>query len=351
MIRIFHRPFFIRLFHWEYWNSTLVYLPLYPYWLWLSIRARSFFFLTAANPSIRNGGFIMESKYDVYKLLPEGSYPDTCYCPAGTQFMSVRNMMAAKGMTFPVIVKPDYGERGVGVKKIETSEELERYTSAMPVPFLIQRYIPWEKEIGLFYYRMPDAQSGYISGIVSKEPVAVVGDGAQTLAQLVRQNARYLLQWKQIHQLYEDQLDEVIPAGVRVVLIPYGNHARGSKFTDVSYKITPALTEVASRLCGEIDGFYYGRLDIKFHSWDDLEAGKNFSIIELNGSGSEPTHIYDPRHSILFAWKEILKHWNILFRICYANNRKGTAYTSLWQGARDIAAFKIIEARLSSANT
>lgn len=350
MRRIFHHPFFIRLFNWEYWNSTLVYLPLYPYWLWLSIRARSFFFLTAANPSIRNGGFIMESKKDVYKLLPQGLYPATCYCNQGIGINEVLELMNEICITFPVIAKPDYGERGIGVKKINSLQELQTYLSIMPVPFLVQEYIEWENEIGLFYCRMPDEKSGFISGIVNKEPVVIIGDGIHTVAQLVKQNARYLLQWKQIYKLHKERLYDIPVNGERVVLVPYGNHSRGSKFTDVSDRITTQLTATIDNICRNIDGFYFGRLDIKFNSWEDFQAGKNYSIIELNGSGSEPTHIYDPSHSILFAWNEIVRHWNILFRICKANNQKGTAYLTLQQGRKEIAAFKEIEAQLISAN-
>lgn len=350
MRRLFHHPFFIRLFNWEYWNSTLVYLPLYPYWFWLSIRARSFFFLTAANPSIRNGGFIMESKNDVYKLLPQGLYPATCYCEHNTSIDAISEMMNALGITFPVIAKPDYGERGIGVKKINSLAELETYLSHVPVPFLVQEYIAWENEIGLFYCRMPHEKSGFISGIVNKEPVTIAGDGIHTMEQLVKQNTRYLLQWKQIYKLHKERLGHIPIKDDRIVLVPYGNHSRGSKFTDVSDKITDQLTAIIDDVCRNIDGFYFGRLDIKFDSWEDLQAGKNFSIIELNGSGSEPTHIYDPSHSILFAWKEIIRHWNILFRICNANNQKGTAYLTLQEGRKEIATFKKIEAQLMSAN-
>jgi hypothetical protein len=221
----------------------------------------------------------------------------------------------------------------------------------MPVSFLVQEYVPMENEIGLFYYRMPDERAGVISGIVNKEPVAIFGDGKHTIAQLAKQNPRYLLQWKQIYKLYKEHVHSIPHEGEKIVLIPYGNHSRGSKFTDVSYKITETLTATIDNVCSNIEGFYFGRLDIKFNSWEDLENGINFSIIELNGSGSEPTHIYDPSHSILFAWKEIIRHWNILFRICKANNKNGTAYLTLQQGRREVAAFKAIEAQLLSANT
>ena len=63
-------------------------------------------------------------------------------------------------------------------------------------------------------------------------------------------------------------------------------------------------------------------MDIRYKSWEDLRQGKNFSIIELNGAGSEPTHIYDPKNSIFFAWKEIIRHLNILARISAFNKKQ-----------------------------
>jgi hypothetical protein len=90
----------------------------------------------------------------------------------------------------------------------------------------------------------------------------------------------------------------------------------------------------------QIDGFYYGRLDIKFNSWEELREGRNFSIIELNGAGSEPTHMYDPRHSIFFAWKEIIRHWKILARISRANHQNGIPYMSTKEGLQLLRANK-----------
>ncbi len=348
MKRIFHTPFFIRLFHWEYWNSRLVYAPLYPYWLWLSIRARSFFFLTAANPAIRNGGFIMESKKDVYDLLPAGTFPATCYFANGVPVNDMITEVSKAGLTFPVIAKPDHGERGLGVKKINNMQELAEYAKVMPIPFLVQKYVSFPNEVGLFYYRFPGETSGHISGIVNKEPVTIVGDGVHTIAELTKENPRYLLQWKQISILHADKLDKVPEAGERLVLVPYGNHSRGSKFTDVSFRTTQALTDTINKLCSNISGFYFGRLDIRFNTWEELERGENISVIELNGSGSEPTHIYDPSHSLFFAWKEIIRHWNIMYRISKMNNSSGTKYLTLAEGRREVQAFRRIDAALSS---
>jgi hypothetical protein len=57
-------------------------------------------------------------------------------------------------------------------------------------------------------------------------------------------------------------------------------------------------------------------------------------VIEVNGAGSEPTHMYDPRHSIFFAWKEIIRHWFILNRISRINHQLGIRYMTVEEGLK-----------------
>ena len=348
MKRLLRTTFFIRLRNWEYWPSWVVYTPIFPYWLWLSLKARSFYFLTAANPRIKNGGFIMESKKDVYDLLPPHVYPKTFLLDSVAPREAATDIISSAQLSFPIICKPDIGERGLGVKKIKNMEELQQYATAIPVSFLMQEFVPYDNEVGIFYYRIPGSDDGCISGIVNKEPVTITGDGVSTIADLVRNNDRYLLQWKQIVTIHGQRLSDVPASGERIELIPYGNHSRGSKFTDETKRVTKKLNDTIHRICSQIPEFYYGRLDIRFKSWEALERGEDLAIIEVNGSGSEPTHIYDPKHSIFFAWREILKHWKILYTISIANNKKGVPYTTLAAGLQDRNAFMNIDKLLSA---
>lgn len=348
MKRLAYHPFFIRLMHWEYWNSKIIYAPLYPYWLWLSIKARSLYFLTAANPSIRNGGFIMENKSDVYKLLPAHTYPKTVHVEANSSVTHILDKARSAGITYPFIAKPDVGERGLAVKKINDDAALAVYARHMSMSFLVQEYIDYPYEAGIFYYRPHNKETGSITGIVNKEPVTVTGNGINTVAQLVKQNKRYILQWKQINELNSPLMHIVPAAGEEILLLPYGNHSRGSLFTDISQQATPELCNAIDNICRNIPGFHYGRLDIKFRNWEALERGEDIAIIELNGSGSEPTHIYDPKHSIFFAWREIIRHWNMLYDISKENNKRGVSYLSFIKGLREINLFKKIEASLSA---
>ncbi len=330
-----HHPNIIKLFNWEYWPFNVVYGPIYPYWLWLALKSRSFFFFNAANPGITNGGFLMDSKEEIYNLIPNQYYPPTVFFEAGAGLREVNCGIQKKGLRFPLVAKPNVGQNGRMVKTLYDETDLKNYLGQIDEPFIVQQWIEWEREIGLFYYRFPGEEKGHISGIVEKLPLTVTGDGTSTIEQLIVAKKRAILQWKFLKQEYKNELQVVLPAGKRKVLVSYGNHIRGSKFIDVSNLIDEKLTAVFNQVCGKVSSFHYGRLDIRFSSWEELKEGKNFAIIELNGSGSEPTHIYDSNHSIFFAWKEIIRHWIILQRISMRNHRiKSIPFLSFKEGIR-----------------
>jgi hypothetical protein len=313
------RRFFIRLLNWEYWSFNTVYTPIMFYWFWLSFKSRSFFFFNSANPLIENGGFAMESKWRIYQLMPKKFNPQTLFFKVGTDLAEINQSIAAANLTYPIIAKPDIGGRGILVKKIYNAEELTSYIGQLKVDFLLQAFIPYKNEVGVFYYRMPGESKGHVSGVVGKEFLTITGDGRSTVAELVINNPRYLLQLPVLRKTHADVLPQILPTGEVLNLVPYGNHARGAKFIDLSHLITDELTRSMDEVCQKIPEFYFGRLDVMYNNWDELCAGKNFSIVELNGAGSEPTHIYDPKHSIFFAWKEIIRHWKLLSQISKAN--------------------------------
>jgi hypothetical protein len=320
--KILYRPFFIRLFNWEYWPFFAVYGPVLPYWLWLCIKARSFFFFNTSNPTIKNAGFMMESKKDIYDMLPKEYYPETLLFSAGTKPAEVMDRIYRDHLDYPLVGKPDIGMQGIAVKKLDNEAELTEYVLTAKVDFLVQEFVPFDNEAGIFYYRYPNELKGHISGIVSKEFLAVKGDGVSPVKDLLMLDKRYILQLPVLRKTYGSRLKKILAKDEEFILVPYGNHVRGAKFIDASHLIDEKLTRSIDAVCKQIDGFYFGRLDIRYNTWEELREGKNFSIIELNGAGSEPTHIYDPKHSVFFAWKEITRHWNILWKISKMNHDK-----------------------------
>lgn len=321
MRKLLKKPLFIKLFNWEYWPFNVVYAPIYLYWVWLGLKARTFFFFNTSNPSIKNGGFLQESKKEIYDIMPPQYYPATLLFKPGEDAKQLLTEVKEKGLLFPMIAKPDIGMRGLGVKKVHDEQELLDYTKGSKVDFLVQDFVPFENEVGIFYYRYPGEVNGHISGIVGKEFLTVKGDGSSNIEQLLKKDPRYILQLATLQKTHAEILKKILANGEEQLLVPYGNHARGAKFVDVSHMADKKLTATIDWVCKMVPHFYFGRMDVRYNTWEELAEGKNFSIIELNGAGSEPTHMYDPRHSIFYAWKEIIRHLAILYQISKHNHK------------------------------
>jgi hypothetical protein len=301
-------------------------------WFLLCLRARSFFFFAASNPSIKNGGFLCESKKDIISIIPPLYHPPTVFfsIPANANIV-LRDLQRAN-LQFPLIGKPNIGGRGRGVKVLRDEQDVISYARNAYLDFHIQEFVPWKNEAGIFYVRYPGEPNGTITGIVSKEFLSVTGDGKHTILQLLQQSKRALMYLSSLQKIHGEGMNRILPEGEKMIVSPFGNHARGSKFVDATHLVDEKLTAVIDAICKQIPDFYFGRLDIRFDTWEAMREGKNFSIIEVNGAGAEPTHIYDPRHSLFFAWKEIIRHWIMLNRISRMNHKKGHRYLSMREG-------------------
>ncbi len=275
---------------------------------------------------MKNGGFVMDSKIEIYDLIPHKFYPETKFVKEKIPFDEVTTLLETSNIKFPFIVKPDIGLRGSAVKKVINLEELKAYHNKANFDYLLQNLIPYENEVGIFYVRFPHQKHGKITGIVAKEFLIIEGDGCSTIEELLKVNPRYEFQLKALEKEYGSQLKTILAKGEKRNLVPYGNHARGAKFLDYSHLISPELTKVIDEMCLQISEFYFGRMDLMYNTWEELEQGKNFSIVELNGSASEPTHIYDPKHSLFFAWKELARHISYMYRISVENHKRGFPY-------------------------
>lgn len=277
----------------------------------------------------------MESKKEIYDFLPSGMYPKTILIKPGSGTDMIMRQLDEHELAFPLIAKPDIGMRGLRVSVLENEQALVDYVGISSVDFLLQEFVEYREEVGIFFCRLPDQQEGIVSGIVGKEFLSVTGDGTSTLGELILKNDRALLQWKELEKQYYESLSRIPAKNELQLLVPHGNHCRGAKFIDVSSQADDELTATINRICAQIPEFYYGRLDVKFNSWEELKRGEKFSIIELNGAGSEPAHIYDPSHSIFFAWKEIRHHLDLLYRISKMNKlQRGLNYMTLGEGIR-----------------
>jgi hypothetical protein len=286
--------------------------------LYLGIRNRSLTLFTAANPGIPSSGFVGESKSAIlgnltrcaeFELVPAS-------LPAESRIRQVKAFHA-----FPVVLKPDVGERGSGVAIVRNDRDLAAYFETTSGDAIVQRYITG-LEFGIFYYRYPGQSDGRIFSITEKRFPFVVGDGSSTIADLVLRDERAVC----LADVYLSRLKrgpvDVPVSGEVIPLAEVGSHCRGAIFLNGAHLATEALRAAVDRAARECPGFYFGRFDVRSPSVEAVRAGR-FTILELNGVSAEATHIYDPAVTLLEAYRVLFRQWRIAFEIGAKNHDAG----------------------------
>lgn len=326
-----------RLWRWEFWPSWLFYLPLLPWIAYLAVRHRGLMTPTAANPGIPHGGIVGESKYQILSRLPPDAIIPTALIspgPADERAARLADAIQQQGWSFPLILKPDVGERGAGLRSVNSLDEATAVIARFGGALLAQVYHPGPFEAGIFYYRMPPDGPGRIFSITDKVMPVVDGDGASTVEALIWRHPRLRMQARTFLSRLGDRATRVLPRGERLTLAVAGNHCQGTLFRDGSHLVTPALEAAIDRIARHFDGFYFGRFDVRYSDVDAFKAGRDLSIIELNGVTSESTNIYDPTWSIFRAYGVLARQWQLLFEIGERNRRAGhpaTRVGTLWR--------------------
>lgn len=317
-----------RLTQWEYWPIWAVYPPIVLYILYKGLRMRSLTLFTSVNPAMPHSGLTGEPKAEIYRGLTQAGNA----LPAWTliskneepqqRLQRLEAFMRLHNLQLPIVLKPNQGERGEDVAIIRNLEAALDYLTRCKADVIAQTYIGG-LEYGIFYYRHPDEEKGHIYGITDKRYTSVTGDGVHTLEHLILADERALAMQRAFRHKWADQLDTIPTKGEVFVLAELGTHCRGSLFLDGSHLLTPQLTATIDAFSKSYEGFYLGRYDIKVPSVEDFQAGRNLSIIELNGITGEPTFCYDPKYSLMDAYRILFFQWRTAFTIGAANRARG----------------------------
>jgi hypothetical protein len=265
------------------------------------------------------GGLYGASKYRVLSQLPLGSSPTTIRFEAKTILEDVMASMCQHQIGFPLVVKPDFGERGQGVDLIRNEQQLKHSIQTQTSAFILQPYLDMPFEAGVFFIRHPEQQNGRIPSIVVKGFLKITGNGVETVEQLAQSNKRAYLIWPTLKQNLDVPLTLVLKKGEELILEPIGNHSRGTAFNDHCALRTSALETWAERIAASIPGFYYGRFDLRAPSESAFMKGEGIQIMEVNGANAEPAHIYQEGASLWKAWFTLLKFWNEMASIAKHN--------------------------------
>jgi hypothetical protein len=336
-----------RLIHHEYWPTWVLYVPVVLQNIGLGLRHGGFMTPSCCNPEFgKSGGMAGESKAHIFELLGADRDPRVLpirLIPAGEGASAraervialVRAESALGG--YPVILKPDSGERGHAVKIARGDDEVHAYFATMTADAIVQRYHPGPMECGVMWVRTQrrdddarpsggaaptDRHEGEVFAITDKVFPFVEGDGRRTLEDLIWDHPRYRRQAGVFLARFAGQLSRVPIRGERVQLAQSGNHCQGVLFRDGEHLRSPALESAINALASAFPRLDVGRFDIRYESVEKLQRGE-FGVVELNGTASEPTNIYDPDRSVWWAWSVMLRLWRRLYVLGEARRREG----------------------------
>lgn len=313
----------------EYWPGWKFYPPLVPYFAWLCLKHRSFTVWTLADPCMPDGGVVGESKSDILSRIDDPAVLQHALIQANEEsdseedndgasanrVQAVKQAIAERRWSYPLILKPDAAQRGAGVRLIENEQDIADYFELSEGPAQLQQYHPGPCEAGIFYTRMPGDDAGKIFSITDKVFPILVGDGRSNLEELIWKHPRFRFQHDVFHIRFADDLERVLGEGEQLRLAEAGNHCQGTLFRDGARLITPELEARIDQLAKNLDGFYFGRIDIRYTDEAALMRGEGLSVIEINGVTSESTNLYDPSWSLWKAHAVLRQQWAECFAI------------------------------------
>jgi hypothetical protein len=315
----------MRVTRWEFWPAWVVYVPVVLLVLPQAVRRRSLTVFTAANPGMPASGFVGESKVDILTALADGGAPVAPFIaldPAASECVRIgraRRFLGEHGL--PVVLKPDQGQRGAGVQVLRTQADVESSVAALRVLAVLQAFVDGA-EFGVFYARRPHEPAGRITSLTIKRLPTVTGDGVRTLAHLIDDDPRATALAHVYFRLNAARLAHTPASGERVQIAELGSHCRGAIFLDGSGLRSAALDAAVERAARAMPGFHFGRFDVRAPDGAALADGR-FTILELNGVTSEPTHVYDPSCSLGEGLRALVAAWALAFEIGALNAADG----------------------------
>ncbi len=309
---------------WEFWPQWLIHFPTAVFYFIFGLRARNFLFFTNISNDYKDSNIENSSKNYVYSRLQQAYYPIT-HLVRRHQIENI-NLSQFNNLSYPIIAKPNIGKRGLAANLLNNDDELNAYCRKANYDILLQEYIDYSNECGIFYIRLPDEKKGSITSIGIKKLVTVTGDGVSNLSSLLHAADIQLSDANTIEKQY-DLVATILAKGEELVIEPIGSHNRGTMISSGDHYINDQLLDVIERSLHGLE-LYYGRLDIKYQTWKDLTNGQ-FKIIEVNTITSEPLSIYD--HSIPFIkkYRIFYKHIKTMYKISQQLKKEGRSRLSL----------------------
>lgn len=329
---------------WEFWPQWLVHFPTAVFYFIMGLRARNFLFFTNISNDYKDCNIENSSKHFVYSKLQQAYFPITHLVKQGDAIDI--SLASFRDLAYPIIAKPNIGKRGLAANLLYSDDDLTNYIKNANYDILLQEYIDYSNECGIFYIRMPQDKKGLITSIGLKKLVAVTGDGRLSLQELLTQSDITLSEANTITNHY-DLNKTILAKGQELVIEPIGSHNRGTMISSGDHLINDQLLRVIEESLQGLE-LYYGRLDVKYQNWNDLLKG-NFKIIEANTITSEPLSIYDHSIPLFKKYKIFYSHIRSMYLISQQLKKGGRKRLSISEFIKYIKSYNTHLKSISTA--
>jgi hypothetical protein len=134
-----------------------------------------------------------------------------------------------------------------------------------------------------------------------------------------------------------------VPAKGEVMrLATIGSTRVGGLYEDATALVSPQLSAAIDALARDMPEFHVGRFDLRYESLGTLREGSGFTLMEVNGVGSEAVHAWDPRYSLRQVYAMVFAKQRLIFAVGDAMRRRGHRPI----GARHLARLHLRQQRL-----
>lgn len=274
------------------------------------------------NPGMSHfSGMVEIPKSEIQKNLPKKYLPQSVLCLQEDSFSEVLKKKSAQKIEYPIICKPNTGERSNGVQYIINDQELKTYIGKKSADFLLQEFLDYKHEYGLAVERK-DRKNFRITSLAQKNTPVITGNGTSTIQELVQKLPLTSPEKNKILANTAATEKKSIPKkGQTISIVRTASISLGTKIIDCRKYITPEMEKSISLVLQKYKGFHVGRFDIKANSISDIAKGK-FKIIELNGINGIPMHIYDGKFTLDQKYDELEQYFHRLLKRAERNQKK-----------------------------
>lgn len=290
------------------------------------------------NPDIGGlSGMVGASKAHLNTKVNQDFRPKDFVFAAGTTVEQMQQIITEQKISFPLFIKPVQGERAAGVQFVPNETAFLALEIDLNRSYLVEEAIMSQGEFCVNVVRGLRTKKFGVLALTERVIPKVIGDGVSTIKQLIALLELTELQKQKIIEALETEfLAKVLEQNISQTVVRTASISYGTEY--VKLNLTPEQKKLLEHQINQMllpaDGFNIGRFDLKADNLDALLKG-DCLVVELNGIGGMPTHVYETHLSIEQKQMILDEYFDLLQNFSLQQIERGLKplgfWTAFWQ--------------------